>query len=486
MTTATIEIQNETTCRITGLDVETRRLLSKHFSYEIPGARHMPAVRLGRWDGRETFFSLAAQTYVNLLNEIIPILEKERYDIVLDDQRQYDLTQFEFESVAEDSYSHVSWPATHQAAGSAILLRDYQVTAINEFLRNPQSLQKLPTGSGKTLVCGALSHKCEKYGRTIVIVPNKTLVNQTEEDYKNLQLDVGVFFGDRKEFGRTHTICTWQSLNILLKNTKNESADITIQEFLKGVCCVIIDEVHGVRAKALRDLLTGVMSHIQIRWGLTGTIPKEDYDFRSLQVAIGEIVNSMQASDLQDAGVLANCHVYIKQLVEHVEYKEYQTELKYLLETKHRLQYLADLISEIGSTGNTLVLIDRVAPGKELVSMIPGSVFVSGATKTKARKEQYDEVTNESNKILVCTFGVASTGINIVEINNVVLVEPGKSFVRVIQSIGRGLRKSKDKDFVDIYDITSTCKFSKRHLTVRKKFYAESKYEYSVEKVVWQ
>jgi len=113
-------------------------------------------------------------------------------------------------------------------------------------------------------------------------------------------------------------------------------------------------------------------------------------------------------------------------------------------------------------------------------------VFVSGGTKADERKEQYDEVATSDDKVIVATYGVAAVGINIPRIFNLVLVEPGKSFVRVIQSIGRGIRKAEDKDFVQIWDVTSTCKFAKRHLTTRKKFYTEANYPYQVEKVEWK
>jgi superfamily II DNA or RNA helicase len=86
----------------------------------------------------------------------------------------------------------------------------------------------------------------------------------------------------------------------------------------------------------------------------------------------------------------------------------------------------------------------------------------------------------------VATYGVAAVGINIPRIFNLVLLEPGKSFTRVIQSIGRGIRKAEDKDFVQIWDITSTCKFSKRHLTKRKVFYNEAHYPFTIKKVEWQ
>jgi superfamily II DNA or RNA helicase len=136
-------------------------------------------------------------------------------------------------------------------------------------------------------------------------------------------------------------------------------------------------------------------------------------------------------------------------------------------------------------SGNTLILVDRVNAGKELQKRIPNSVFVSGATKAADRKEQYDEVAESSDKVIIATYGVAAVGINIPRIFNLVLLEPGKSFVRVIQSIGRGIRKAHDKDFVQIWDITSTCRFAKRHLTKRKAFYKEANYPFKVEKIDW-
>ena len=160
--------------------------------------------------------------------------------------------------------------------------------------------------------------------------------------------------------------------------------------------------------------------------------------------------------------------------------------MKHLLEDGERLDKIASLISGINDTGNTLILVDRVNAGKEIVSRLPGSVFVSGATNMVERKEEYDEVATASNKIIVATYGVAAVGINIPRIFNLVLIEPGKSFVRVIQSIGRGIRKAEDKDHVQIYDITSSCQFAKRHLTQRKAFYKEANYPFDVEKLTYR
>ena len=485
MRTATIIIRDEVNIKIEGLEPDARRALVTAFKYDVPYARYLPAVRLGRWDGKVSYFQMGGSTYVNLLPEIIPILEKFNYDIELDDQRDYKTT-FEFKQVTENSFSHRTWPKTHPQAGDPVLLRDYQVEIVNNFLANPQCLQEVATGAGKTIMTAALSQRCEAHGRSIVIVPNKSLVTQTESDYKNLGLDVGVFFGDRKEFGRTHTICTWQSLNVLLKNTKNATADVSIGDFLEGVICVIVDEVHMAKADALKTLLTGVMSCVPIRWGLTGTIPKEKFESQSLLVSIGPVISQLAASELQDRGVLAQCHVNIVQLVDHAEFTNYQSELKYLLEEETRLKTIANLVRQVNATGNTLVLVDRIAAGQALVAQLDDAVFVSGSTKAGDRQSEYDEIATSTGKIIVATYGVAAVGINLPRIFNLVLLEPGKSFVRVIQSIGRGIRKAEDKDHVEIWDITSTCKFAKRHLTKRKTFYKDANYPFTQEKLEWK
>ena len=478
-----IIVKDEVNVKIEGLELAERKALMKMFEYEVPGARYLPAVRLGRWNGKVSYFSLAGSTYINLLEEILPVLDRAGYDIELADTRDY-TTTFEFAEVSEVTFAHKNWPKGHPKEGEPVELRDYQISIVNNFLTNPQSLQEIATGAGKTLMTAALSYSIEKYGRSIVIVPNKSLVTQTEADYINLGLDVGVYFGDRKEYNKTHTICTWQSLNNMLKKTKAGEADI--MDFIEGVVCVMVDEVHMAKADALKTLLTGVFAKVPIRWGLTGTIPKAKFEAQSLFVSLGPVISKLSASELQDQGVLAQCHVNIVQLKDEVEFTNYQSELKHLLEDTHRLDAIAQLILKIKETGNVLILVDRVNAGKELISRLPDSVFVSGATNMIERKEEYDEIATSTNKIIVATYGVAAVGINIPRIFNLVLIEPGKSFVRVIQSIGRGIRKAEDKDFVQIWDITSSCKFAKRHLTQRKAFYKEANYPFDLEKLTYR
>ena len=477
-----IILKDEVNCKIDGLDLATRRKLEKKLKFFLPYAFHVPAYKLGRWDGCVSFFTVGGNTFINALPFILPTLEEDRYEIDIEDNRTaWDLT---FEQITDQHFSHKAWPKGHPFEGEPVVLRDYQVDIINKFIQNPQSIQEIATGAGKTLITAALSNLVEPYGRSIVIVPNKDLVVQTEADYINLGLDVGVYFGDRKDFGKTHTICTWQSLNIIEKRFRDGEQDWGLDEFAEGVVCVMVDEVHMAKADVLKKLLTGSFRNVPIRWGLTGTIPKADHERLTLEVSLGSVVHQLSANELQEQGVLAQCDVNIIQLQDNVTYGNYQSELTYLTTNPARLDYLAAMIERLSTEGNTLVLVDRLASGEGLVERLPeGTVFVSGSMKSKDRKDQYNEINDATNSITIATYGVAAVGINIPRIFNLVLIEPGKSFVRVIQSIGRGIRKAKDKDSVQIWDITSSAKFSKRHLTERKKYYRDAKYPFKVEKV---
>ena len=487
MASCKLIIEDEVNIKLEGLDVDVRRKLSNALKFEVPYARYMPQYKLGRWDGKVAFFGIGGTGYVNHLDTITTVLEKNNVQIVDIEDRRHPI-QLDFPEVTERYWADqgVHWPKGHPAEGEEIILRDYQVEAINNFANNPQSLQQIATGAGKTITTATLSHMGEKYGRSLVIVPNKSLVTQTEEDYINCGLDVGVYFGDRKELGKTHTICTWQSLNILDKKHKDGEAILSLAEFLDGVSTVIVDEVHQAKAEVLKNLLTRNLKNAPIRWGLTGTIPKEKFEFESIHASLGPVIGEISAKELQDKGVLSQCHVNIVQLIDTVAHRGYQEELKYLVTNPERINYLGKLLNTVKESGNTLILVDRISAGEMLQELIPGSTFVKGDVKLKDRKDAYDEINEGTNHVVIATYGVAAVGINIPRIFNLVLIEPGKSFVRVIQSIGRGVRKAKDKDFVQIWDLTSTCKFAKRHLTQRKKFYKEAQYPFTIEKVDWK
>src|SRR6056300_1163664 len=401
MASCRLIIEDEVNIKLEGLDVDVRRKLSNALKFDVPYARYMPQYKLGRWDGKVAFFGIGGTGYVNHLDVIVEVLEKNKVSIVDIEDRRHPI-QLDLQPITERYWADqgVVWPKGHPAEGEEIILRDYQVDAINNFLQNPQSLQEIATGAGKTITTATLSHISEPYGRSLVIVPNKSLVTQTEEDYINCGLDVGVYFGDRKELGHKHTIITWQSLNVLDKKSKNHEAKLTLTEFLQDVKCVIVDEVHQAKADVLKNLLTQNFAHVPIRWGLTGTIPKEQFEFQGIKAGLGEVINHISAHDLQQKGVLAQCHVNIVQTDDVQEFGNYQEELKYLVTSEHRIDWMSKLVDKIKDSGNTLILIDRISAGKMLEERLEGSVFVSGETKGTDRKEHYDSIKESTNKII--------------------------------------------------------------------------------------
>ena len=287
---ATITILDEVNVHIKDIDLVVKRAMSKKVEYFLPHARYTPAFKLGRWNGCASFCTLGGKTYLNALDKLLPILVEAGYEINIHDERQkhdLDLTAI------DDTYlSDQMWPKGHRAEGQPIVLRDYQVQLVNECLANPQGLIIAPTSSGKTIVTATLSRRVEHIGRTIVIVPNKNLVEQTLEDYQNVGLNVGVIFGDRKEFDRQHTICTWQSLNVLDKKNKDALDDDQLAMFLDGQVAVIVDECHGVKdLGVLHRLLTTTFSNIPIRWGLTGTVPEAEYNQMSDRTNSAEVIH---------------------------------------------------------------------------------------------------------------------------------------------------------------------------------------------------
>ena len=263
MSSCKLVIKDQVNVKFENLDLKWRQRLHQKFKYQVPYAFHLPSVKLGRWDGKIAFFGLGGSTYLYLVEQILPILEDGGVYVELDDQRPKFAVAFT--KINKDYMANIKWPENHPCAGQPIELRDYQVETINKFLEEAQSIQEIATGAGKTIITASLCRLVEPYGRTLTIVPNKSLVTQTEEDFIACELDTGVYYGDRKEVGRYNTIATWQSLNVLEKKAKNEHST-EFKEFCAGINTVIVDEVHMAKADVLKRLLTGPLAHCQIRW----------------------------------------------------------------------------------------------------------------------------------------------------------------------------------------------------------------------------
>lgn len=331
--------------------------------------------------------------------------------------------------------------------------------------------------SGKTLTTAAAASRFKNYGKIIVIVPTIDLVQQTAKTFRDVGLDTGEFYSDEK-IVKNYTISTWQSLT-------------NYPEILEGCSCMIADECHEYTAQEVFELLTVSGKHVPHRYGFTGTLPKDDLGLNQLQAALGPVLFEKSTYELQQEGFLSECHITVVQTQEDVKnVGNYQAEQKYLSEHPDRTELISNLIKDISTTGNTLVLVQHTKYGEKLESMIENSVFMAGSGKNKVKSKdrhiQYEKMNSGDNQVVICTYGIASTGIDIPRIYNLVIIEVGKSFTKVIQSIGRSLRKTDDKDFANVYDICATTKFSNRHRIQRKKFYNEAKYPYSMEKIAYE
>lgn len=484
---ARIRILDEVNAVVAGLQSDHIEIFFKRFGVKAPNYYFHPKYRLGQWDGYIRYFSKAGKTYTYLLDEIIPPLTSFGYEFILEDKRQEGSINVDL--VDENYFSHINDFET----GEPIKLRYYQVEAANKLLECGYGVCVAGTGAGKTLLNAVL---VDAYGQkglsSITIVPTSDLIGQTKEQFLDLNMDVGEYSGDNKDIKHLHVVSTWQALQ------NNPS-------ILRNFQVVIVDECHSLGGKILLDLLVKHGGHLQYRFGLTGTMPKEEANIMAVHIAVGPVRYEIPAYQLIEEKYLAKMDIDIYQLKEdfHGEYKsylettndnpplsytkfkneyfaEYTDEKRFLQTDKERLQWMVDYIElkRDEGRGNVLCLVNGIAFGRKLESEIEGAIFIYGEDSRKVRKEVYDLFNNNNNLVVIATAKIARLGLNIKRIFNLMFIDVGKSFITVIQSIGRGLRRAPDKEYVKVSDICSDMKYAKRHLQERIKYYREAKYPY--------
>jgi len=468
---AKIIILDEVNCIISGLQPDTVEYFYKEYAIKTEYYFHTAAYQLGKWDGKVHFFSDIAKTYVFLLPEIIPKIEGFGYKMELDDRRTGKIVDVDL--IDENYFSHV----INKKTGEPWKLRSFQVESINAVLKDGQGIIIAGTGGGKTLIDACL---CEVYARkglrTITIVPSGSLVIKTKKDFADLELDVGEYSGDYKDLNHKHIISTWQAL----QNAMHVVKDFDV---------LIVDECHGARAEVMKKILTEHGNNIVYRFGLTATLPTGKADRFSVKVCLGEPKYEVPAYVLIDQGWLAKLNISIMQLDDepHVlplvdkGFKiDYDLEKDYISKIKPRLEWIAEFLREksINKKGNVLCLVGNIPIGKKLTKLLPEAIFIYGKDNTKLREEVYDLFENNDNLLIIATVQIAGVGIDIDRIFNLVYIDGGKSFIRTIQSIGRGLRKGRDKDHVDVVDICGNLRYSREHLQKRIKYYKKAKYPY--------
>lgn len=480
MSHGTIHIKDEVNVRVKGVDRDTLKEASKELTFFVPGFQFMPAYKLGRWPGTIKLFHETGATYLNLLDRVLPTLENAGYEFsIQDDRRDW-----------SDVLEAIECPDDHVFAeykndkGEPIILRDYQMDAIRTALSTGSGILEMATGAGKTLTCAAISHAYAPFGKVVVIVPDVGLVLQTHGVFKSVGIDTGIWYEKIKEQKQV-TISTWQSLD-------------GFPELMNDVVCVILDEAHQGKAKTINEIMTGPAKNVPFRFGCTGTLPKEELFRLQIEASIGPSIFQLATWELQKKKVLAETNIYQIQLQDKKnpaywnhkrpknvkdedwkgpDFPEWKNQLDWFFTCEDRMRIIAELIQDaVDTSGNTLVLVNYRAHGEALQALLPGSVYMDGTNDAKTERLPHFKRFNETDgNILICTAGIASKGIDIPRIFNLIFIELGKRFERTMQTIGRGLRKASDKDSVNILDICGDHGYSKSHATDRRSLYREAK-----------
>lgn len=456
-----ITIRDEVTCTLTGLQQHhLDQLVDDHAEF-VPGFKFMPLYKMGAWDGKTNFVTKRGRTYQAMLPDIIPKLIGWGYKLKLNDTRSP--LEISVQPIDKDLFSEHGWT-----------LRDHQVRMVNALINNDhKGIMLACTGAGKSLAICAVSKVYEQIGfRSIIIVPSVDLVRQSMEPYTAMGMDVGQYTGDTKDIDHQHVLSTWQALQ------NNPAILLQFQ-------VVIVDETHGVKGSSLTKLLIEHGSHIPVRMGCTGTLPKDPADYKSVFAGIGaQIIVEVTAKELQDKGLLATVNINQMLLRDsdnpaQEKFAEYDHEKKALVANAPRNKWIADFIADLAaSDGNTMVLVSSIPVGKKLQKMIGDekSVFVYGKDDADVRKQAYNLFETHNNIIVIANVQIAAVGLSIDRIFNLVLLDIGKAFTRVVQAIGRSLRMASDKTHAEVWDIGTNYSFGAAHAKKRCTFYKEAAY----------
>ena len=486
----TIHIIDEVNVQINGLDEDGNTELVDLFSVFVKGYRFHAKFKLGVWDGKISFYSKGGRTYVKLLPEIIRYLKSNKHTIKLqDDRRDYDIT------VPAIDKNYLKDKGFLNDDGDPIVLGEHQVLGVNT-LTNQHGIFEGGTGAGKSIIAAVLCHLYEENlgYKCIIIVPTSDLIEQTHEELTKYGVDIGQYSGDLKDINHQHLVSTWQSL----QNNKGLIGQYHV---------VIVDECHGVTGNTLKEILNEHGAACRVKLGLTGTMPEEPIDAMAVKVTLGEVVACVEASELIAKGWLAKLRLNVYKLTENVrdeyaafceanpdtesewsytKYKnsmhtDYPAEKKFIQNKPERLDFIAKLIS--APSDHTLILVPNIEFGRKISKRVPGSIFFHGKDSRKIRKEIYNSFKGDDKIIAITTYKLASTGLNIKRIFNLFMIDAGKSYIEVIQTIGRGLRKGNGKNSVRVYDVHSDFKFAKRHATARKGHYKKKNYRYKEQSI---
>ena len=456
------------------------RELSDFFTFEVPGARFMPTYRNKIWDGKIRLYSVASnEIYVGLLPYIEEFAKRNDIDIEYKEgvrnERKYGTSELD----------RFVGRVSPKSKGKTLQIRDYQMAAFNHAVRNNRSLLLSPTASGKSLIIYLLTSWYES-DKVLILVPTTSLVEQMYSDFIDYGYDETkmqkIYQGHSKEITKQVVISTWQSLYKMPR------------KFFEKFGCILGDEVHLFKAKSLTNIMNK-MQDTQYRHGFTGTLDGTQTHRLILEGLYGSVNKVTTTKELMENKTLANLNIkcivlqYPEVDCKFMKDQNFQDEVDLIVRDERRNEFIVNLTTHL--KGNTLLLFQFVEKhGAVLYDMLKDLdrkvFYVHGGTDTQTR-EQIREITEkEKSAIIVASYGTFSTGINIRNLHNVIFSSPSKSRIRVLQSIGRGLRQGTEKSTATLYDIAddftwkSRQNFTLRHFMERINIYNEEEFNYEI------
>ena len=460
--------------------------LKDFFSFFVPGHKFMPAFRRRIWDGKiKLFNSITGELPVGLYPYLRSFCEK----------RNYSMEHVSSSYGSPDEENPINLKLLMEFIESLNLphkIRDYQFDAFVEGIKRMRAILVSPTGSGKSLIIYCLMRwYIDNYSdKVLIIVPTTSLVEQMNSDFKSYGYNEShlVYSGKDKNTHKRIMISTWQSIHRL-------NIDWFDQFGL-----VFGDECHGFKAKSLTSIMHKARQ-AKYRFGTTGTLDGSQTHELVLQGLFGKIFKVTTTRKLQDSDTLAQLNIsmimlnHSNEIKNNFSKKTYHEEIDYLINNTNRNSFISKLASD--QKGNTLVLFQFVEKhGKVLYDLINNRIdekrklfFVSGEVDTTDREAIRGIVEKQDNAIIVASLGTFSTGINIRNLHNIIFASPSKSQIRVLQSIGRGLRKSDNNVNTKLFDIADDIRskdktnYSYIHALERIKIYKKEKFNFKIHKV---
>lgn len=470
--------------------------LAEEFSFYVPGYKFMPSFKNGRWDGRIKLFNRQThQIYKGLLPKVVTWLNEQGYSFTIEDKALL-RPVFQYEK---------NWVSNNWARYGQLLPNKHQVQAIEAALDLNQCLIESPTSSGKSYIIYLMIRyliEKEMQGKILVVTPRINLVNQMVTDFSEYEVDKGwaesnchaISGGVDKQTDRKVVVSTWQSIYKLPKT------------WFSQFDAVFVDEAHEADAASM----TGIIDKMQdapIRVGLTGTLDGTVMHEYEMEGRFGHRLKFVTSKDLMELGIISELKIKCLRLkypqtdIDVVRHLDYQGEIDFIVSHQGRNQLLCNLALDL--EGNTLMLFNFIDKhGKQIHDLLNQRAaakgkkvyYIDGSIPATAREEIRGILEREKNCILLATFGTFSTGANVKNLHNAIFCHPYKARTRILQSIGRILRKSEGKTSAKLIDIGDDFSYktkrgveklniTMRHFIERIQSYEKEQFNYKIETI---